>query len=73
MKSKKRWDLTLKITLVRERRANYLLKKSSKINGVRKSTKNFNLDLLALRNYVSKEEKEEMKQEDQSQNGDEVK
>ena len=61
MKSKKKWDLTLKITLVREGRANYLLKKSSKIIGVRKSTKKFNLDLLALRNYVSKEEKEEMK------------
>ena len=59
--------------MVREGRANYLLKKSSKINGVRKSTKKFNLDLLALRNYVSKEEKEEKKQEDQSQNGDEVK
>ena len=62
------------ITLATKGRANYLLKKCSKINGVRKPAKKFNANLSAFRSYVPKEEeKEEMNQEDQSQDGDDMK
>ena len=50
------------------------LEKYSKINGVRKPAKKFNANISAFRSYVPKEEeKEEMNQENQSQDGYDMK